>query len=80
MRIITIQKWWRFRLFKINLNRYTNAVQKIQATYKAYLIRRVYKEVQKSVRIIQRVVKKHIGKKYQIGKLWKNSNLTLKEF
>lgn len=80
MRIIMIQKWWRFRLFKINMNRYIHSIQKIQATYKAYLIRRVFKEVQKSVRVIQRIVKKHIAKKYKIGKLWKNSNQTLREF
>lgn len=43
MRIVTIQKWWRFRLFKFNMKKYIEGAQKIQATFKAYLIRRVYK-------------------------------------
>ena len=78
MKVTTVQKWWRFRLFRKSMDKYINAAQKIQATFKAHLLRGIFKNVQGSIKIIQRVVKKHLSKKYKIGKLWKGSNDTLK--
>lgn len=78
MRATTIQKWWRYKLFKKNMNRYVLAAQKIQATFKAHILHKIYKNVQKSIKIMQNVVKKHLAQKYKIGKLWNSSVSSLK--
>ena len=77
MKATRIQKWWRYKLFRQSIRKYIEAAQLIQATFKAHLIRRVYKTVQHSVKVIQKVVKKHLAKKFYVSKLWKGTRESL---
>jgi myosin heavy subunit len=71
MKVIKIQKMWRYRKFKQALLKYHNAIQLIQAHWRGKLLRRTYQLVRKSAILIQKVVKKHLMKQYYIAQHWK---------
>ena len=79
LRATRIQKWWRYKLFSNAMKEYLEAAQLIQATFKSYLLRRIYKKVLASASVIQKAAKKHLGKKFLIGKLWKANRETLRD-
>jgi hypothetical protein len=77
LRVIRIQKWWRYKMFRRAMSKYINAVQIIQANWRRTLLQRTYKLVLKSTLIIQKAVKKHLNKRYYCGMHW---NKTLNNF
>lgn len=70
MKVIRIQKWWRYRMFRQALDRYRRAAQIIQANWRRKLLSRAYQLVKKSTLIIQKAVKKHLHKRYYCASHW----------
>lgn len=71
MKVVRIQKMWRYRKFKKAMQKYRNAIQLIQAHWRGKLLRRTYLLVKKSAILIQKVVKKHLMKQFYIAQHWK---------